>query len=74
MELSYISRNPKKLIFEEATFRAQKMKKTALEKCLTFREMELSSPKLTKLLMFQKELTGPENQAKNLPDEISFLL
>ena len=30
-------------------------------------EMELSSPKLKKLRIFPKEIAGPANQTKNLP-------
>ena len=43
------------LIFQEETFRAQKLeKKTALRKCIIFWEMELSCPKLKKFLIFQE--------------------
>ena len=35
--------------------------------------MELSIPKLKKRPNFRNELTGPENQTKNLPEEISCL-
>ena len=65
MELSYISRNgntKKRLIFEEVTFRAQKIKKkNTPKKFLIFQGMEISSPKLKKVLknvflMFQEEL------------------
>ena len=44
----------KKLIFQEGTFRVQKIKEPTLKKFIIFREMELSSPKLKKLLIFQK--------------------
>ena len=48
-KLSYVlgNGNPKKLIFHEVTFEAQK-KKTTLKKFLIFREMELSNPKKLK--------------------------
>ena len=63
MELSYISGNgnPKKLlIFQEATFRAQKNnKKNTLKKCLVFRETELSSCNLKNLPIFQEEVPNP---------------
>ena len=44
------------LIFQEGNFRAQKIKnkKTTLKKLLMFQEMELSSPKLKELLIFQE--------------------
>ena len=46
--------NPKKLlIFQEVTFRAQMMKKTTLKMFLIFREMDLSSSGIKKLLTFQ---------------------
>ena len=48
-------------------------KKNTLKKSLIFRGMELSIPKLKKRLNFRNELTGPENQTKNLPEEISCL-
>ena len=38
--------------FQGGTFRAQKIKKPTLKKFLIYREMELSSPKLRKLLYF----------------------
>ena len=56
MEFSYISEkgNPKKLLtFQEVTFRAPNINPT-LKKFLTFREMELSRPKLKKVLIFQE--------------------
>ena len=52
MELS----SPKNKKFQEGIFRAQKIKKTYFEKFLIFQEMELSSPKLKKLLYFRREL------------------
>ena len=36
--------------------------KTLLEKCLIFREMELSSYQLKKILIFQGKLPKPEKQ------------
>ena len=51
-ELCYISgigNSEKLLIFQEVTFRAQK---NTLKKSLIFWEMELSSPKSKKLLIF----------------------
>ena len=48
MELSS-SKLKKLLMFLEGTFRAQKNEKITLKKCLIFREMELSSPKLKKI-------------------------
>ena len=42
----------KLLTFQEGTFRAQKIKKPTQKKFLIFREMELFSPKLKKLLYF----------------------
>ena len=52
MELSYISRNgntKKRLIFEEVTFRAQKIKKKTLQKSfLYFREWKFLAPSLKK--------------------------
>ena len=67
MELPYISGdvNPKRLlIFQDVTFRAQKMKKkkNTLKKFVTFQEMERFNHKLKKLLIFQEELPGPGNQ------------
>ena len=49
MELS-----KKLLIFKEITFRARKIKRTALKNFLMLQKMKLSSPKLKKLLIFQK--------------------
>ena len=40
------------LIFQEVTFRVWKMKKVILKKGLIFLEMEISCPKLKKLLIF----------------------
>ena len=51
MKLS--SRKLKKLlIFQKGTFWPQKIKKNTLKKFLIFQEIELSSPKLKKLLYF----------------------
>ena len=60
--------NPKKLlIFQEVTFRAQKIKKAHSEKkLLMFQEMELSSSKPKKLLIFQEELPKSLKRTKNL--------
>ena len=47
----------------------KKKKKNNLRKLLIFQEMELSSPKFKKLLIFQGKLPKPENQTikqKNL--------
>ena len=40
------------LIFQAGTFKAQKIKKSTLKKFLIFCQMELSSPKLKKILYF----------------------
>ena len=66
-KFTYISgnRNPKKpLIFQEVTFRARKIKKLTLKKCLIFRKMELSSHVLKKLLI-SKERTYKAGKSKN---------
>ena len=58
-KIRYISGNGtflyfrKLIIFQEKAFPAQKMKKPILKVFLIFREMELSSTKLKKLLIFQ---------------------
>ena len=60
----------KLLIFQEGTFRARKIKKSGLKKCLIFREMELSSSSLKtlyifsekKFLYFRRKLAKPEKQ------------
>ena len=46
--------SPKNKKIQEETFRAQKIKKSTPKKFLTFREIELSSSKLKKTLMFQE--------------------
>ena len=38
--------------FQEGTFRARKIKKPTLKTFLIFREMEVSNPKLKKVLYF----------------------
>ena len=56
MKLSYISgnRNPKKLLtFQEVTFQARNIKPT-FKKFFKFGNVELSSSKLKKLLIFQE--------------------
>ena len=59
MELSYIS---------GSKFPGSKNeKKTFLKSFLYFREWNVLAPSLKNVLYFRKELTGPENQTKNLP-------
>ena len=55
--------NLKKLL-SGVNFPSSKVKKTHSEKkkCQIFREMEISSPKLKKLLYFRRELAKPEKQ------------
>ena len=48
--------SPKTKKFEEGTFRAQKIKKHTLKSSLIFQEIELSSPKLIKLIFFLKKV------------------
>ena len=49
--------------YPEWTFQARKLKKPTLKKkSQIFREMEISSPKLKKLLYFRRELAKPEKQ------------
>ena len=52
-KISLYFRKQNFLIFQEVTFRARKV-------FLIYREMELSSPKLKKLLIFQEELSKPQ--------------
>ena len=42
-------------IFQEVTFRAQKLKRTHSKKCLIFWEIELSSPTLIFFFCFRRE-------------------
>ena len=46
--------SPKNKKIQKETFPAQKIKKSTLKKFLTFRQIELSSSKLKKTLMFQE--------------------
>ena len=41
-------------MYQEVTFWSQKKKNLNLKKCLLFREVQLSSPKLKKILILQK--------------------
>ena len=59
MELSYISGNGNPKLSE-----LEKLKKPSLKKFLIFREMELSSSKFKKLLIFQERTSKPEKQTK----------
>ena len=57
MELSYISENgkPKKLLmFQKLTSWLEQCKNPTLKMFLIFREMELSSPKLKKIIFQEK--------------------
>ena len=49
-------------IFQEVTFRAQKLKRTHSKKCLIFWEIELSSPTLIFFFCFRREHSYLKNQ------------
>ena len=77
MELPYISGdvNPKRLlIFQDVTFRAQKMKKkkTLLKSLLHFRKWNVLTTSLKNFLYFRRNFQGLE--IKNCPFALWYLL